>query len=179
MSRSTCTLQTCTVTPKGIRLNKKAPSQLATWELFQGDTMSPIIFICFNPIIKLARSLSTPGFRFQILVHSDSPANLPAIGSTIYCKCNEPTSDETPKALFCTTNSTGQAHICYCTMDHLRQWTLPWLQGNLQRFTVQPIIPHHRSSFQLLQGPKLIVTAEHKNIMLKGFFSDDLTPTQR
>ena len=53
--------------------------------LFQGDTMSPIIFlIAFTPIIQLTQSLSSPGFQFQIPVNSST--DLPTVGSTLYCE---------------------------------------------------------------------------------------------
>jgi len=50
--------------------------------VFQGDTMSPIIFLMvFNPILKLVQSLSHPGFAFRILIPNS--IDLPDPGSTI------------------------------------------------------------------------------------------------
>jgi len=63
--------------------------------VFQGDTMSPMIFLMsFNPVIKLAQSLNCPGFTFKILVPNSE--DLPEIGSTIYTMWNEPSSEEPP-----------------------------------------------------------------------------------
>ena len=52
--------------------------------VFQGDTMSPIIFLLsFNPIIQLANNLQCPGFFFKIPIeHLLSPGT-----STGWYKC--------------------------------------------------------------------------------------------
>lgn len=61
--------------------------------VFQGDTMSPIIFLmAFNPVLKLAEKLACPGFTFKFPV-ADSE-DLPACGSTIAVLWDEPDSDE-------------------------------------------------------------------------------------
>ena len=63
--------------------------------VFQGDTMSPIIFLmAFNPVIKLAQCLQCPGFTFRIPVPDSE--DLPTTGSTIYTMWDEPSSDESP-----------------------------------------------------------------------------------
>ena len=60
--------------------------------VFQGDTLSPLIFlIAFNPVIQLAQSLTTCGFRLKL------PSNLPempTVNSYIYALWDEPNSDE-------------------------------------------------------------------------------------
>ena len=61
--------------------------------VFQGDTMSPIIFLLtFNPIIQLVRRLECPGFFFKIPIPNSE--NLPSEGSTIYITWDEANSNE-------------------------------------------------------------------------------------
>ena len=60
--------------------------------VFQGDTLSPIIFlIAFNPIIQLAQSLPTCGFQLRI---PNSSPETPKTNSYIYAFWDEPDSDE-------------------------------------------------------------------------------------
>ena len=60
--------------------------------VFQGDTLSPLIFfITFNPIIQLAQSLSTCGFCLKM---KNSFPEMPKINSYIYTLWDEPNSEE-------------------------------------------------------------------------------------
>jgi len=58
--------------------------------VFQGDTMSPIIFLLtLNPLLKLAEDLNKGhGFLFQLSIPKSS--NLPPVGTYIYIKWLEP-----------------------------------------------------------------------------------------
>ena len=59
------------------------PSFPITRGVFQGDTMSPIIFLLtFNPIIQFATRLQCPGFFFRIPIPDSE--TLPESGSSIY-----------------------------------------------------------------------------------------------
>lgn len=63
--------------------------------VFQGDTMSPIVFLLtFNPLLKLSALLNQDhGYKFDLpLQHSES---LPSINSSIYVRWLE-SSDEPP-----------------------------------------------------------------------------------
>ena len=60
--------------------------------VFQGDTLSFLIFlITFNPIIQLAKSLSTCGFCLKM---KNSFPEMPKINPYIYVLWDEPNSEE-------------------------------------------------------------------------------------
>ena len=71
----------------------ETPSFRVTKGIFQGDTLSPILFLlCFSPITAYAEKISFTGFQMiHTLPHS---SNLPPIGSYIYVKWMEEESDE-------------------------------------------------------------------------------------
>ena len=71
----------------------ETPSFRVTKGIFQGDTLSPILFLlCFSPITAYAEKISSTGFQMiHTLPHS---SNLPPIGSYIYVKWMEEKSDE-------------------------------------------------------------------------------------
>jgi len=61
--------------------------------VFQGDTLSPLIFlIAFNSIIQLAQSLSTLGFRLRLL--DSNQRELPKENSYLYVLWDEESSEE-------------------------------------------------------------------------------------
>ena len=61
--------------------------------VFQGDTLSPLIFlIAFNPIIQLAQSLSTLGFRLRL--PDANQCELPKENSYLYVLWDEESSEE-------------------------------------------------------------------------------------
>ena len=63
--------------------------------VFQGDTLSPLIFlIAFNPIIELANTSKSSGFSLKYPVPSS--CGLPPVDAHIYLKWDEPSSDEAP-----------------------------------------------------------------------------------
>jgi len=83
--------------------------------VFQGDTMSPIIFILtFNPLLKLAEDLNKGhGFFFQLSIPNSS--NLPPVGAYVYIKWLEP-GDELPgwyKAQVHEYNLDGSCKVVY------------------------------------------------------------------
>ena len=61
--------------------------------VFQGDTLSPLIFlIAFNPIIQLAQSLSTLGFHLRL--PDSNQCELPKENSYLYMLWDEESSEE-------------------------------------------------------------------------------------
>ena len=63
--------------------------------VFQGDTLSPLIFLlAFNPLIELCKSLSSCGF--QLLLPVPNSNGLPPINSAIYIQWDEASSNEAP-----------------------------------------------------------------------------------
>lgn len=95
--------------------NWSTPPFSITRGVFQGDTLSPIIFLlAFNPIIQLANSLQCPGFVFRIpLTGSD---DLPPSDSSIYVEWNELSSNEDPgwyKCRVSSYDSSGNALLLY------------------------------------------------------------------
>ena len=81
------------LTARIVTKNGSTPSFPISRGVFQGDTMSPLIFlITFNPIIQLAQSLSTCGFRLK---RSDPTSReLPKVNSHLYVQWDEEDSDE-------------------------------------------------------------------------------------
>ena len=84
--------------------------------VFQGDTLSPIVFLLvFNPILKLAGSLNQSyGYKFQLPVEGTDM--LPPIKTTIYVKWTE-VGDELPgwyKARVDQYYVNGSCRIVYC-----------------------------------------------------------------
>ena len=63
--------------------------------VFQGDTLSPVIFLlAFNPLLKLAEALSNPhGYTIQLPVEDTD--DLPPVNSFVYVKWSE-CDDEPP-----------------------------------------------------------------------------------
>ena len=61
--------------------------------LFQGDTLSPLIFLLvFNPLVELCNSLSSYGFSLKLLIPDLS--SLPPTNTAICVEWNEASSDE-------------------------------------------------------------------------------------
>ena len=65
------------------------------WRVFQGDTMSPIVFLLtFNPLLKLSAHLNQGhGYKFELPLQNSEP--LPSVDSSIYVKWLED-DDELP-----------------------------------------------------------------------------------
>ena len=114
-----------------------------TQGIFQGDILSPLIFlICFNPIINLAKSLST-GYRLQIPLSG----KVPQTGKFIYLKCNEPQSTEPSGWYLCRVSehlSEGLSEACYRgdTDEHVELSTITWAyaKGNCYNKHYLPLV---------------------------------------
>ena len=82
------------LTARVVTKNWSTPNFTISRGVFQGDTLSPLIFlITFNPIIQLAQSLSTCGFRFKL--SDPTIQELPKVNSYLYVQWDEDDSDET------------------------------------------------------------------------------------
>ena len=61
--------------------------------IFQGDTLSPLLFLlCFNPIIAYAKH--SPSCGFQMSIQLPESVGLPPLGSHIYAEWREEVSNE-------------------------------------------------------------------------------------
>ena len=83
--------------------------------VFQGDTLSPIIFLlAFNPIIRLIDVIQSGGFCFKNPIPNS--LDLPDPGAHIYVKWEEEDSNDEPGWYHCTVleyRPDGQANILY------------------------------------------------------------------
>ena len=62
-------------------------------DIFQGDTLSSVLFLlAFNPIVRVANSLSTLGCSLKLPIPNS--AGLPPLGSHLYVEWSEETSSE-------------------------------------------------------------------------------------
>ena len=147
--------------------------------VFQGDTMSPIIFlIAFNPVLKLAQSLDCPGFAFRIPI-TDSE-DFPDCDSNILVLWDEPESDEPSGWYRCNVlqylpngsvqlrypdGATESVHLSKVTWKFARKSAKVFYSLNDSPPSFTPA--SHRRSRQ----KKFAKSTEHK---VKGF-ADDLT----
>ena len=148
--------------------------------VFQGDTLSPVIFlIAFNPIIGLANSSTSSGFSLKYPVPSSH--GLPPVDAHIYLKWDEPSSDEPPGWYRCQVtkylpNSFTEVHYPNGTSEvvnlHSNQWHLA--TGRSKQYRSEdcslPLakVPKVREK---LQDTKFFSTGFHR---VKGY-CDDLT----
>ena len=81
------------LTARIVTKNWSTPSFPISRGVFQGDTLSPLIFlITFNPIIQLAQSLSTCGFCLKL--SDPTSRELPKVNPHLYVQWDEEDSDE-------------------------------------------------------------------------------------
>ena len=149
-------------------------------EVFQGDTLSPLIFlVTFNPIIALANSKLESGYSLHYPVPSS--VSLPPVGAHIYIEWNEPTSNEPPGWYHCSVSSytlSGQSIITYPNSNtetiNLNSVTWHLATGNSRYF-----LPFHHAPPNVkvpkirkkLESQKYCSTAPH---CVKAY-CDDLT----
>ena len=147
--------------------------------VFQGDTLSPIVFLlAFTPIIKYAQSLLSKGFFFKIPL-TDSE-NLPDPQVPIYIYWNEPISPDLPGWYLCTTQCyclRGTATIQYSdgqTEDEVDLHSIQWIPAARNRKHYVPLAagPPKPSTRTKLSGkPKSAWSSDHK----VKVFADDIT----
>ena len=139
--------------------------------VFQGDTLSPMIFlIAFNPIVELANMDKASGFSFRYPVPSS--AGLPPVNAHIYVEWNEPSSDEPPGWYRCSVTEyspAGLSTVLYAngsteTVD-LRtvQWHLA--TGNSRHFLSKDSTPPTAKVPKVrakLQDIKFFTTRPHR-----------------
>ena len=156
------------------------PEFAITRGVFQGDTLSPMLFLlCFNPIISFIQQLPTCGF--YLLLDLDNSIGLPPVNSNIYTKWDEDDSTEPKGWYLCTVKeylSDGQAEILYRnnsseTVDlRLINWKLARKSAkSFIPISSQP--PDHplKQAREAAKKPKQIKSSCHS---VKGY-ADDLT----
>ena len=87
--------------------------------MFQGDTLSPVIFLTvFNPLIELSSRLTTTGFSLKVPVPNS--VGLPPVNSATYVYWDE-NSDESCWMVLCSSEkkhlSDGTTNIKYANKD--------------------------------------------------------------
>ena len=148
--------------------------------IFQGDTLSPILFLlCFNPIIKFATSLPSSGYSLSLKVPNGK--GLPPIGAHLYVEWAEAASSEPAGWYLCYLTeyqSDGRVKVMYSDgaseiIDlHSVKWSLtrknskPYLQPN----ATLSVFPLKRVRSKL-DHDKFCCSSTHT---AKGF-ADDLT----
>ena len=71
----------------------KTPPFEIKWGMFQGNTLSPVIFLnVFNPLVELSNNIQTCGFSLKVLVPNS--VVLPPVNSAIYVHWDESSSNE-------------------------------------------------------------------------------------
>ena len=95
--------------------NWKTPMFEIKRGVFQGDTLSPVIFLTvFNPLVKLAGQLATSGFSLRTPVPNS--AGLPPVNTAIYVYWDE-VSDE-PKGWYKESPSRQYNENRVCRQSH-------------------------------------------------------------
>ena len=148
--------------------------------VFQGDTLSPLIFlIAFNPIIELANTSKSSGFSLKYPVPSS--CGLPPVDAHIYLKWDEPSSDEAPGWYRCQVakylpNGLTEVHYPNGTLEvvnlHTTQWHLA--TGRSKHYQSEDCTPPFAKVPKVrekLQDSKFFSTGFHR---VKGY-CDDLT----
>lgn len=147
--------------------------------VFQGDTLSPIVFLLpFTPIINYARSLPSKGFSFKIPLPNSE--DLPDPQVPIYIYWNEPLSQDPPGWYLGSVqhyNSSGTASIKYCddqSENNVNLRSLEWIPAakNHKHFVPLASGPPKPSKKTKFSGkPQNAWSSDHK---VKAF-ADDLT----
>ena len=110
--------------------------------VFQGDTLSPLIFLAaFNPLIETCNKLPTCGFNMKLYVPNST--GLPPQNSAIYIERNEETSDEPPGWYYATVKeyfANGQALVEY-TDSSTELIDLQSIQWMFTRKGQKPFLP--------------------------------------
>ena len=98
--------------------------------VFQGDTMSPIIFLmALTPAIKMMGKINCPGFYFTIPIPKSQ--DVPHCGATIQVLWEEDHSEEPKgwyKSVCLNITQKGDAELLYPngTSEHLNLFTAKW-----------------------------------------------------
>ena len=167
--KSTYSQLTASVSTRYWRTNTFLISQ----GIFQGDTLSPLIFLlAFNPIINLVKSL-TSGYQIQIAL----PGRIPAKGKFIYLEWNEPQSSEPPGWYLCkivdhTPNGLSEVQYNKDTFERVDLNTCTWryAKGNGKKF-LPPHCPLPEYTPKESDSPPYCLSHPHK----AKSFADDLT----
>ena len=131
--------------------------------VFQGDTLSPLIFLlAFNPIVEAINSVE-PGFQLMLPSQSCNEASLPGINTYIYARWDEEGSDERPGwylAKILSIDSMGLAVLKYrkgnlteevnlssikwtAAINGRGKWFLPLKMTNRKHLIVNSFFPPH------------------------------------
>ena len=148
--------------------------------VFQGDTMSPIIFIlAFNPLLRLAEVLNHGhGFHFKLMVPNSH--NYPPINAYIYIKWLEP-NEEQPgwyRAKVIEYFSDGSCTVLYCdtlestVTETVRLSDVEWVPCYQRSAPFVPISSQPKPvKPRWKKGPFYVNSKEHS---MKGY-ADDAT----
>ena len=144
--------------------------QPITRGVFQGDTISPIIFrMVLNPILKLTESLNYPRFTFRVLIQHQMTSHNHDPPST--CTYIEPNSNETTGWYRCQVadySSKGVAQLLYpdggsemVDLSSINWYFVRKCYRNYSSLDFQPLhfIP---SSQKRNRAPKFGKSTEHK-----------------
>ena len=149
------------------------------WGMFQGDTLSPVIFLAvFNPLIELSNRLTTSGFTLKLPVPNS--VGLPPVNSAIYVHWNE-NSDEPIGWYHATVKShhpDGTTSIEYANSNTERV-NLHSVKWEPTRKGQKPYLPNNRNPPKFLlkkireeiSKPKFLHSSEHS----AKAFADDLS----
>ena len=167
--KSTYSQLTASVSTRNWRTNTFSISQ----GIFQGDTLSPLIFLlAFNPIINLVKSL-TSGYQIQIAL----PGRISAKGKFIYLEWNEPQSSEPPSWYLCkivdhTPNGLSEVQYNKDTFERVNLNTCTWryAKGNGKKF-LPPHCPLPEYTPKESDSPPYCLSHPHK----AKSFANDLT----
>ena len=114
--------------------------------VFQGDTLSPVIFLlAFNSIIQLCKSLPTCGFHMTLQVPNSK--DLPAVNSGVYILSDEINSEEAPGWYYATKKQffpDGKAQVEYRNLS-TETLDLCSTQWKLTRKGQRPYLPLQKS----------------------------------
>ena len=148
--------------------------------IFQGDTLSPVIFLLiFSPIVNLADRLKSGGYVPYITVPNS--VGLPPVNSHIYLEWNEEESDEPKGWYLCKIVeyfSDGRCRVEYPKNTEeviaLADTTWKLASGNSKKYRKpedalpDPKLPHIRKK---MKEPILLAATPHRT----KAFADDLT----
>ena len=160
--------------------NWKSPPFQISRAVFQGDTLSPLLFLLsFNPIITYIDHLPTCGFQMSIQL-SDT-AGLPPANSHIYVEWNEEDSEEPEGWYHCEVEEykpDGSATIRYRNGSHesldLRSVNWSFAQKSAKPFLLAGLEPPQHPLKKTREAAQTLKQAKSNPYSVLGY-CDDIT----